>query len=110
MDTRKHELLTRYAVSFNHRHRRHGQLFQKRYKSIIFQEDAYLKELVRYIHLNPIKTKMVLDLKELKHYAYCGHGVLLGQRKCDWQDANYVRRGYRKWLKEFVLLGLDIFY
>jgi len=46
-------LLTGYAVSFNRRHKRHGQLFQNRYKSFICQEDAYLKELVRYIHLNP---------------------------------------------------------
>jgi putative transposase len=47
-------LLTGYAVQFNRRHRRHGHLFQNRYKSILFQEDPYLTELVRYIHLNPI--------------------------------------------------------
>jgi len=47
-------LLTGYAVSFNRRHKRHGHLFQNRYKSIICQEDAYLRELVRYIHLWPI--------------------------------------------------------
>ena len=46
-------LLTGYAVSFNRRHRRHGHLFQNRYKSILCQEEVYLKELVRYIHLNP---------------------------------------------------------
>ncbi|MGB2930383.1 MAG: transposase [Desulfobacterales bacterium] len=44
-------LLTGYAVTFNHRHRRCGRLFQNRYKSILFQEDTYLLELVRYIHL-----------------------------------------------------------
>ncbi|VTR66267.1 hypothetical protein DESC_460162 [Desulfosarcina cetonica] len=38
-------LLTGYAVSFNRRHKRHGQLFQNRYKSIVCQEDAYLLEL-----------------------------------------------------------------
>jgi putative transposase len=43
-------LLTGYVVTFNRRHNRHGQLFQNRYKSIICQEDAYLQELVRYIH------------------------------------------------------------
>ncbi|BBO88955.1 hypothetical protein [Desulfosarcina ovata] len=37
-------LLTGYAVSFNHRHRRHGRLFQNRYKSILCQEDPYLLE------------------------------------------------------------------
>ena len=46
-------LLTGYAVTFNGRHRRHGQLFQNRYKSILWQADLYLLELVRYIHLNP---------------------------------------------------------
>jgi hypothetical protein len=40
-------LLTGYAVTFNRRHRRHGQLFQNRYKSILCQEDLYLLELVR---------------------------------------------------------------
>ncbi|MDJ0818374.1 MAG: transposase [Desulfobacterales bacterium] len=38
-------LLTGYAVSFNRRHRRHGHLFQNRYKSILCQEDPYLLEL-----------------------------------------------------------------
>ncbi len=38
-------LLTGYAVRFNHRHRRHGKLFQNRYKSILCQEDPYLLEL-----------------------------------------------------------------
>jgi len=53
--TTMRRLLTGYAVSFNRRHRRHGQLFQNRYKSILCQEDTYLLELVRYIHLNPVK-------------------------------------------------------
>ena len=42
-------LLTGHAVTFNRRHRRHGQLFQNRCKSILCQEDAYLLELVRYM-------------------------------------------------------------
>ena len=52
-------LLTGYAVSYNRRHRRHGHLFQNRYKSILCQEDTYLLELVRYIHLNPLRAKIV---------------------------------------------------
>ena len=48
-------LLTGYAVSYNRRHKRHGQLFQNRYKSIVCQEDAYLQALVRYIHFHPVK-------------------------------------------------------
>jgi len=58
-------LLTGYAVSFNRRHRRHGHLFQSRYKSILCQEDAYLLALVRYIHLNPLRAKIVQNLKVL---------------------------------------------
>jgi REP element-mobilizing transposase RayT len=45
------KILTGYVVNFNRRHRRYGHLFQNRYKSIVCQEDRYLKELVRYIHL-----------------------------------------------------------
>ena len=45
-------LLTGYAIVFNLLHKRSGHLFQNRYKSIVCQEDAYLLELVRYIHFS----------------------------------------------------------
>ncbi len=109
-------LLTGYAVSYNRRHRRHGQLFQNRYKSIICQEDAYLLELVRYIHLNPLRAKVVIDLKELDHYSYCGHRALMGNQKREWQDTKYVlgffgkrvgeaRKGYVSYVKKGISLG-----
>jgi len=50
-------LLTGYAAGHNRRHFRSGHLFQNRYKSILCQQDTYLKELVRYIHLNPVRGK-----------------------------------------------------
>ena len=65
-------------------------MFQNRYKSIICQEDAYLKELVRYIHLNPIRAGIVQTLDELKSYKYCGHSTLIGKTKNEWQDTDYV--------------------
>ena len=74
-------LLTGYVLSFNHRHKRHGQLFQNRYKSILCQEDAYLLELVRYIHLNPLRAKLVTDLNGLDRYGYSGHKADHGKRK-----------------------------
>ena len=52
-------LLTGYAVSYNLRHHRHGHLIQNRYKSILCQEETYLLELVRYIHLNPLRSGIV---------------------------------------------------
>jgi len=82
--------LTGYAVSFNRRYRRHGQLFQNRYKSIICQEEAYFKELVRYIHLNPLRAKLVSGFPELDRYEYCGHSAVVGDRKVEWQDTAYV--------------------
>src|SRR3989304_1133041 len=52
-------LLTGYAVTFNRRHKRAGHLFQNRYKSIVCEEDAYFRELVRYIPLNLLRAKLV---------------------------------------------------
>ena len=59
-------LLSGYAISFNRRHNRSGHLFQNRFKSILCQEEPYLQELVRYIHLNPLRTKVVGDYDELE--------------------------------------------
>lgn len=109
-------LLTGYAVTFNRRHRRVGHLFQNRYKSILCQEDSYLLELVRYIHLNPLRASLVNSMRQLDWYKYCGHGILLGKRENDWQDTNYVlklfgkrisssRTHYREFVKKGVQMG-----
>jgi REP element-mobilizing transposase RayT len=84
ISTLMRRLLTGYAIYFNRRHRRHGQLFQNRYKSIICQEDMYFRELVRYIHLNPLRAKNVSDIKELNKYPYSGYSVLMGRKKHEW--------------------------
>ena len=67
-------LLTGYVVSFNRRYSRHGPLFQNRFKSIICQEDVYLRELVRYIHLNPLRAGIVSDFNRLNSYKYWRKG------------------------------------
>jgi hypothetical protein len=74
-------LMTGYAVTFNKRHKRSGHLFQNRYKSIICEEDPYLLELIRYIHLNPLRAKLVENLKALDKYQWTGHSAILGRRK-----------------------------
>ncbi|ORJ62515.1 transposase [Geothermobacter hydrogeniphilus] len=74
-------LLTGYAVTFNLRHQRSGHLFQNRYKSIVCDQNAYLLELVRYIHLNPIRAGIVDDLDSLAEYRWCGHRQLLGRQE-----------------------------
>ena len=107
-------LLSGYATSFNRRHQRFGHLFQNRYKSIVCEEDSYFKELVRYIHLNPLRAKLVDSLGRLEHYKWCGHAVVVGRRKNDWQDSNYVLQWFgskkgeaRKAYREFVKEGID---
>lgn len=107
-------VLTGYAVTFNQRHRRVGCLFQNRYKSILCQEEAYLLELVRYIHLNPIRARMVEDLKLLNKYPYCGHSAIVGTCRVLWQDTETVLRlldtgksDARKKYKRYVQRGLS---
>ena len=109
-------LLTGYAVYFNRRHGRSGHLFQNRYKSILCQEDNYLLELLRYIHLNPIRAKNVSKLKQLDQYPFSGHSVLMGHYENDWQSVdetlklfgnkvNKARKRYRKFVKKGVKHG-----
>ena len=74
-------LMTGYAVTFNKRHKRSGHLFQNRYKSIVCEEDPYLLELIRYIHLNPLRAGLIKDFNEFDKYPWCGHSVILGNRK-----------------------------
>jgi REP element-mobilizing transposase RayT len=106
-------LLTGYAGWFNKKYRRHGQLFQNRYKSILCQEDPYLKELVRYIHLNPLRARLITTLEELDAYSWCGHGVLMSQTEQPWQNIDYVlglfsdrKREARKRYRAFVEKGI----
>jgi len=109
-------LLTGYAMYFNRRHRRYGHLFQNRYKSILCQEDPYFQELVRYIHLNPIRANLVNGIGSLDKYPYSGHSALMGIVKNEWQDTDYVlgwfgkgikqaRSRYHDFIKEGVSMG-----
>ena len=89
-------LLTAYAGSFNRRYRRHGHLFQNRYTSILCQEDAYILPLIRYIHLNPLRAKIVITIEELDRYPYAGHGALTGKVRADWQAVDEVLKLFGK--------------
>jgi len=78
-------LLTGYAGAFNRRHHRVGHLFQNRYKSIVVEAEPYLLELVRYLHLNPLRATVVPDLRTLDRFAWTGHSALLGTVPQPWQ-------------------------
>jgi REP element-mobilizing transposase RayT len=110
------QLLSGYAGRFNRVHRRAGHLFQNRYKSILCQEDPYLLELVRYIHLNPLRAKQVATLTQLDRYRYCGHSTLMGHRSNEWQAIDSVlrlfgksvsraRQKYRFFVEQGIVLG-----
>jgi putative transposase len=83
-------LMTGYAVTFNRRHRRNGHLFQNRYKSVICEDEPYLLELVRYIHLNPLRAGLVGNVSELDGYPWSGHSVLMGHQSNGWQEIEEV--------------------
>ena len=60
--------LTWYAQYYNRRHKRTGHVFENRYKSILCEEDHYLLALVRYIHLNPVRIKVIQTIAQLDDY------------------------------------------
>jgi REP element-mobilizing transposase RayT len=109
-------LMTGYAVAFNRRHRRHGHLFQNRYKSILCEEEVYLLELVRYIHLNPLRARLARDMEQLADYPWSGHAALLGRVERPWQAVEAVlarfgsekalaRAGYERFVSEGMRQG-----
>jgi putative transposase len=106
-------LLTGYAVSFNRHNKRSGHLFQNRYKSIVCEKEAYLLELVRYIHLNPLRAGMVKSLEDLDQYLWSGHAVLLGNRTVAGQETDAVLERFgqknttaRAMYRQFVADGI----
>jgi len=109
-------LLTGYAITFNKRHSRVGHLFQNRYKSIVCEEDTYLLELVRYIHLNPLRARIVKNMDELDRYPWSGHSVVIGNRAFEGQVREeilgyFAKRKktatgkYRQFIEEGIALG-----
>jgi len=76
-----------YSQYFNLRHRKTGHVFQGRYKAIVCQQDEYLLQLIRYIHLNPVRAGMV---KEPKQYLYSGHRAYLEGKATEVVDPRKV--------------------
>jgi REP element-mobilizing transposase RayT len=66
-----------YTQDFNRRHRRVGHLLQGRYKAIVVDQDSYLLELSRYVHLNPIR---VGEVEDAAHFRWSSAAVYTGKR------------------------------
>ncbi len=77
-------LQTTYSVRFNRRHRRSGHLFQGRFKAHLVEEDAYARELIKYIHVNPVRPRdkrkpIPTELKsKLSRYRWSSHRAYAG--------------------------------
>lgn len=87
-------LNTSYAQYHGKKHGRVGPLFRDRYRSILTQDQNYVQELVRYVHLNPVRGGVCRDLRALDRYSWCGHGVLMGHSRRPFQDTTAVLRRF----------------
>lgn len=88
-----------------------GHLFQGRYKALLVDGDSYLLELVRYIHLNPVRAGVATTLDD---YEWSSHQVYLGEDRIAWLSCDSVLSYFdssvdlaRKRYADFVMDGLN---
>ena len=105
-----------YATYFNRKRNRQGHLFQGRFKSILVDADEYLKELSRYIHLNPVRAKIV---KNASDYVWSSYLAFIGKAKeSDWLETGWLlsqfgmkrktaRKNYRHFVEDIDLSALE---
>ncbi len=102
----------RYTRYFNKRYRKVGHLFQGRYKAILCDKEQYLLELIRYIHLNPVRAGIV---EAPEKYPWSGHLGYLGKVKDDLIHSDLVlgqfgenRAIARRRYQQYVLDGMGL--
>ena len=100
-----------YTGYINRRKRRSGHLFQGRYKSILVDVDSYLLELSRYVHLNPVRAKIV---KRPEDYPYSSYKSFISKKKEDIVHRDLIlemisgsRRNPQKIYMEFVERSME---
>ncbi len=109
-----HDLNSGYASLYNRRHRRAGSLFQGRFKAILVEDQTHAWELSRYVHLNPVRAKMVALPEEYhwssyRFYRY-GRVALDAPAWLDWEtvlqehshDLRNARRAYQRFVEQGV--------
>jgi len=107
-----HYLAFRYARHINRKYNRIGHLFQGRYHSVLVDDSEYLKELIRYIHLNPVRANMVSDPV---NYPWSSHRIYLGLDEIVWLSIERVLKKFHPILndamsnfKKYVLNGIGV--
>lgn len=101
-----HYINSSYTTYTNVKRKRSGHLFQGRFKSIVVDKDSYLLELSRYLHLNPVRAKLVEKPEEYRYSSYVSyisaHGETLVTRSSILEMLNAKENEARKRYKAFV--------
>jgi REP element-mobilizing transposase RayT len=71
-----------YTNYFNTKHKRSGHLFQGRFNAILIEADAYLRELSRYIHLNPVRAGIITRPEDYRWSSYADY--IDARKKSEW--------------------------
>lgn len=100
-----------YALYFHNKYKSVGHVFQGRYKAIVCERDSYLLELVRYIHLNPVRAGLTRNLND---YPWSSHQTYLGKKKHTFVEKswlmNIISEDKASAIEEysnFILSGID---
>ncbi|MBI4208924.1 MAG: transposase [Deltaproteobacteria bacterium] len=106
--------LSSYTQYFNKKYGRVGHLFQGRYKAILCDKESYLLELVRYVHLNPLRANLTQNLAD---YPWTTYSVYIGQRQESWIETHLVLSQFsskieiaRDRFAQFILDGISLNY
>lgn len=86
----------RYTQYFNKKYDKIGHIFHGRYKAIVCDRDAYLLELIRYIHLNPVRAGAVKDPSE---YPWTSHNSYLAKKVDPWLDRDAILQQFAEGLE-----------
>ncbi len=84
-------LCFRYGRWINQRHGRSGHVFQGRFRALLIEADRYLLELVRYVHLAPVRADLV---EAAENYPWSGHRAYLGLETLPWLTTDRVLGGF----------------
>jgi REP element-mobilizing transposase RayT len=77
--------------SYNRRHRLLGRLWQSRYRARVIDSDDYFRQVIAYVHLNPVAAGIVKDPAE---FAYSGHREVIGTCRPHLIDRHATLRGF----------------
>jgi hypothetical protein len=102
-----------FAHYYNKRYSRRGPLFSDRYKSIATQDQNYLEQIIRYIHLNPVRAGICKTIGQLDRYPWSGHRAIMKNERNGFQAVGQVLRRFgketdqaRKAYREFIDAGV----